>query len=176
MTSSLAAAAVAADTRPGVLGAFALRTETTPLCAGARETPERAVLVGVVADPVEVVVVLDGGVVGVEHDYLVPDLATVRADPVRVEHPEVGVLSGAALLGDAFDTLSPGEPVDPLTGRASAGLEPALAGPALADADPRDDHTLFCLVPQCACPVETGRSLDSLDGTLVAPLLLSLPL
>ena len=168
--------AVAAIARASVFGAFAATVEATVALSGAGQATHRAVLVIVATDPVEIVVVLDRGVVRIDQDRLEPFLAPVFADPVGIEYAQVAVLPGRALLGHALEVLPARDPGDALAFRASSGLVSFLASTALADAHASDDDALLCLVAERSSAVESRRSFDAFDRTLLAPALHALPL
>ncbi len=131
---------------------------------------------GIVTDPVEIVVVFDRRVVRIDEDHFEPLLGAVFTDPVTVQHTEVGVLPGDPFLADALDVLSSADAVDALSLRASARLVSLLARRPLADGDASDDDTLFGLVAEFACFIESRRAIDPFDRALLAPLLFALPL
>src|SRR5690606_12848586 len=105
-----------------------------------------------------------------------PLLGAVFTDPVAVEYPQVGVLSGDALLADALDVLAPTDAVDALALGSAAAGEAFLASGTLPDRDASDDDALLGLVAEFACLIEARRTLDPLDRALLAPFLFSLPL
>ena len=158
------------------LRALAAVVQATVGLASGGLAAERATGLAVVTDPVEVVVVFDRGVLGVQEDDLVPLLGAVLADPVAVEHAEVRERSRGALLCDALDVLAAPDAVDALSLRAPTGGESLLASGPLADGDASDDDALLGLVAELASAVESSGAVDADDRALVAPLLFSLPL
>ena len=130
----------------------------------------------VVADPVQVVVVLDRRVLGIEEDHFEPLLGAVFTDPVAVEDAEVAELPAGALLGDALDGLPTPDPVDALALRPTTGSEALLSGGPFSNCDASQDDALLGFVAELSCAVQARGPIDPLDRTLIAPLLLALPL
>ena len=95
---SLDPSLVGPDGRPGLLGTLSGVPHSTALLSGRGLTAVDAVLVSVIADPVDLGVGLDDGVRGVHEDDLVPLLLSVGSDPVGVQDLEVGVPLGGPLL------------------------------------------------------------------------------
>merc|ERR1719299_193684 len=62
--------------------------EAATLAPRGRDAAHLAVLVGRVADPVDAGIVPDGLVRLVDHDHLVPAVASILPAPVAVEYPE----------------------------------------------------------------------------------------
>ncbi len=125
-----------------------LPTEAAVAVDRYRSAAEDAVGLVVGTVPRQVVVVLDGRVVRVDEDDLVPLLAAVLTDPVAVEHAQVRVLACGAFLGDALDVLPATDARDALALRAAAGLVAALSRPTLTDGNASDDDALFGFVAE----------------------------
>src|SRR5207244_2026825 len=87
--SLLALAVVRADAGAGTLRAFPLVHQAPALPARARESAERPATVLGFADPVDLRVVLDRGVLRVYEDHLVVLFAPIFPDSVRVHHLHV---------------------------------------------------------------------------------------
>mgnify|MGYP003195736022 CR=1 FL=1 len=156
---SLDPSLVRPDGRPGLLGTLSGVPHSTALLSGGGLTAVDAVLVSVVADPVDLGVGLDNGVCGVHEDDLVPLLLSVGSDPVGVQDLEVGVPLGGPLLGHPLEGLTDCDLVDSLPLGPPTGDDGPLLEGSLPDPRPDDDVALLGLVSESPCPVEAGLSM-----------------
>src|ERR1041385_3038023 len=158
-----------AHRRAGVLGALAGPAQAAvPLPRRGLAAQDAVAGVGL-RDPAQVLVRLDGRVVGVEEDDLEVVVLAVLADPVRVEDLEVGEVLGGALLGDGLRVLPHGDLVDTHLGGDAALHEALLAQATAAHAGAHDDDALLGLVAEGAGAVEAQRLVDLDERRAVAP-------
>lgn len=111
--TSVVPVAVSSTGRPDLLGTVSLVPESASLLSGRGQTAVDTVLVLVVADPVDLGIVLDDRACGVHEDDLVPLVLSICSDPVAVQNLEFWylfwVLSSAMLWRDLL-TMSCSSP------------------------------------------------------------------
>ena len=133
---------VSAHRGSSLLRSLALPAQSASLATGGGLAAVYPALVGVVAQPVQVLVGHDRGVVLVHHDDLEPYVLTILAHPVGVEDLHVGEALGRPLLGDPLDALAHGDLLHTLALGAASLIPKALVQPALSDAAADDDYSL----------------------------------
>ena len=168
--TSVVPVAVSSTGRPDLLGTVSLVPESASLLSGRGQTAVDTVLVLVVADPVDLGIVLDDRACGVHEDDLVPLVLSICSDPVAVQNLEVlvsllGPLFGDALEGFADDELLLSLPLGP-----PSGLDLSLLEGTLPDLCPDEDVSLLGLVAEGPCPVEPGGLLDAEEVLFFPPL------
>ena len=107
--NSVVPVAVGTAGRPDLLGAVTLVLEAASSPSGRGQSAVDAVLVLVVADPVDLGVMLDDRASGVDEDDLVPLVLPVRSDPVGVQDLEVLIALLGPLLGDGLEGFADDE-------------------------------------------------------------------
>src|SRR5439155_23019742 len=103
--TSLARAIVGADARPDLLGPCALVQEAAGLLAGGRRAAERPAAIRGIADPIDLGIVADRGMVRVDEDHLEVLVHPVFTDPIRVENLQVRIVLRGPFLRDSLDRL-----------------------------------------------------------------------
>src|SRR3989442_13367167 len=130
-----------ADAGPDLLRPFALVQEPAALLPRGRQAPEDAPAVRGVADPIDLRVAPDRGVVRVDENHLVVLVRPVLADPVRVQDLHVRIVLGGTLLRDSLNRLRHRDLDEPAAFRVSSahgsGPPPASSpDPCPDDPDP----------------------------------------
>src|SRR5438445_9730315 len=142
-----------ADAGPDLLGPFALVQEPAALLPRGRQAPEDAPAVRGIADPIDLRVAPDRGVVRVDEDHLVVLVRPVFPDPVRIEDLHVRIVLGGPLLRDPLNRLRHRDLDEP----AAFWVSPAhRAWPAPApapDARTDNDIPLLCAISHFACTI-----------------------
>jgi hypothetical protein len=124
--------------------------ETAGLLAGGSKTASLTVLVDGGDDPVDAGITADGGVRGVDKDYLVVLVGGILVDPVRVEDTEVTADATNLGLSDGAEGLLVLQLENTLGGGLTVNdtlLHLSLAATS-ANADAVDDVTLLALVAE----------------------------
>ena len=164
------------DAWPGLLGTPATGLHPTAFPACTCLTTLSASTVNRVSQPREVPVIPDRWVVAVHEDYLVPFLAPVLANPVRVEHLHVRVFPRGPLFRNTADAFPGSETVYAHACRASGTDIPGPPATAAADTYTDDNDALFRLESKTSCPVDTCRVLHPHHASFTSPCLHPLPL
>src|SRR5947209_8165764 len=111
-----------ADAGPDLLRPFALVQEPAALLPRGRQAPEDAPAVRGVADPIDLRVAPDRGVVRVDENHLVVLVRPVLADPVRVQDLHVRIVLGGTLLRDSLNRLRHRDLDEPAAFRVSSAI------------------------------------------------------
>ena len=148
--------------------------QTTAALTGGRLATVSTTTVGLLAvgsrEHSKRLVVDDGRVVRVDHDDFVVLVLPVLANPVRVEHFEVGEVAVHTLFSDALRVLGHGDLGDTSLGWLTLHVNLTLAKSTTADTGADEDDTLLGLVSQAASSIETCWALDAAVDRLAAPL------
>src|SRR2546422_645226 len=158
--SLLALPVVRADARAGPLRALPLVHQAAALAARARESAERPATVLGLADPVDLRIVLDRGVLRVHEDHLVVLVAAILSDPVRVQDLHVRVALRDSLFRHPLDRFPHRDLVHPAPLRVAPAHRPRLPPAAAAHLGPHDDVPGLRAVPELAGPVDPQGMLD----------------
>jgi len=147
-------------------GHVALLLEATGLLAASGQATLLSVSVLGGDDPVDLGVLADGLVVGVNHDNLVELVGSVLGNPVGVEDAQVGGDAADALLSNVLVGLLLLELADTVvTGlTVNAALADHSFAATTADTDSVDDVALRALVSKSAGLVGTGGALAAVDS------------
>ena len=123
-------------------------------------------LVDGVADPVDLGVVSDGLVGGIDEDDFVVFIGGVLSNPVGVEDSEASDLSADSFFGDGSQVSGELELDDTLVGGLTADdtLSDGLLSASSSDSDSVDDVTLLGLISESSGLIGSGRSGASVDG------------
>src|SRR5881628_287451 len=166
---SLAGAVVGADAWPDLLGPFAFVQEAPAFLPGRRQAAEDAAAVRGIADPVDLRIAPDRGMVRIDKDDLVVLVRPILPDPVRVEDLHVRIVLGGPLLRDTLNRLRHRDLDEPAAFRVAsahrAGPSPAPSADPCAD----DDISLLCTVSQFTRAIDAGRPFHADEGVAAAP-------
>ena len=123
-------------------------------------------LVDGVADPVDLGVVSDGLVGGIDEDDFVVFIGGVLSNPVGVEDSEASDLSADSFFSDGSQVSGELELNNTLVGGLTADdtLSDGLLSASSSDSDSVDDVTLLGLVAESSGLIGSGRSGASVDG------------
>jgi len=124
------------------------------------------VLVDGVADPVDLGVISDGLVGGIDEDDFVVFIGGVLGNPVGVEDSEASDLSADSFFGDGSQVSGELELDDTLVGGLTADdtLSDGLLSASSSDSDSVDDVTLLGLIAESSGLIGSGRSRASVDS------------
>ena len=147
-------------------GHVALLLETTGLLTASGQASLLSVSVLGGNDPVDLGVLSDGLVVGVNHDNLVELVGSVLGNPVGVKDSQVGGHASDTLFSDVLVGLLLLELTDTVvTGlTVNAALADHSFAATTADTDSVDDVALSALVSKSAGLVGSGGALASVDS------------
>lgn len=151
------------------LVAFALAEQATHALACACLAVEGARAARWMADPVDVRVRADDGMVGVNQDDLKPGTPAVLCKIVGVEHDQIGVFPLHALLGDDLVVLAQCKVAPHILRLApSAELRPLMS--ATLDTLTDDDESRLCFVANGTGAVKPCRMINTCCYVFSTPL------
>lgn len=130
----------------------------------------------IVTNPVQVFVGVNRRVRWVNENDLEPLLRAVLSDGIRIQDSEIGVFSACSFFGDPLSVLFARYPPDPLSFGATASAVALFPRGAFRDTDADNDDTLFGFISEFAGSIESCRTIDASNRTLIAPLLFPFPL
>jgi hypothetical protein len=145
---------------------MALNSQTSSLLTSGGQTSQFSVLVDGTADPVDLGVVSDGLVGGVDEDDFVVFISGILSNPVRVEDSETTDLSADSFFSDGSQVSGELELDNTLVGGLTADdtLSDGLLSTTSSDSNSVDDVTLLGLVTESSGLIRSGGSRASVDG------------
>src|SRR5438445_1272300 len=159
-----------ADAGPDLLGPFALVQEAAAFLPRGRQAPEDAPAVRGIADPIDLRVAPDRGVVRVDEDHLVVLVRPVFPDPVRIEDLHVRIMLGGPLLRDPLNRLRHRDLDEPAALRVSSAHRAWPSSASSADPCTHDHVPLRCALTDSACAIDPSRPLPADAPVTAAPL------
>ena len=147
-----------------------LLSQSTSLASGTGESSHFAVLVYGVDDPVDVWIVADLRVAGVDTDHFVVFHGGVLVDPVRVEDAEVGVLASDLFFGNGLEVALEFQVVNTLMLWLTPNHTTVILSltSSTSDTGADDDVSLLGLVTEAVGLVGTGGAVASADVVSLA--------
>jgi len=145
---------------------MALDSQTSSLLTSRSQTSQFSVLVDSTAEPVDLGVVSDGLVGGIDEDDFVVFISGILGNPVRVEDSEATDLSADSFFGDGSQVSGELELHDTLVGGLTADdtLSDGLLSATSSDSNSVDDVALLGLVAESSGLIGSGGSGASVDG------------